>query len=104
VPGGDTVHGTGRDLHGMTPAQFWRYIRKAPIDQHWARQSDLLDGLDVKLIRLDDLTEWWKTTKSKVPLIRTNSTEGRVPSDWPLEQAILKYYAEDVKLYEEAKP
>lgn len=109
VSGGDSIHGTGRDLHGMTRAQFWRYVRKAPVDQHWQRQSEMLDVIgnvtshDVTLIRLDDLSKWWKTTPSKAPLHRINETHGRIISDYRLEQAILKHYEDDVILYEEAK-
>ena len=103
VPGGDMVHGTGRDLHGMTPAQFWRYIRKAPADNHWVSQTKLLEGREATLVRLDDLEKWWDLgTPSKVPLLRYNETTGDCPTDAKLEAAILEHYADDVKLFEEA--
>jgi hypothetical protein len=106
VPGGDTIHGTGDSLHGMTPEQFWRFIRKAPEDQHWMTQTKLLSELGdrpVTFVRLDDLSRWWQeVTPAKTPLLVLNQTMGRVPSNYKLEQDILNHYEDDVELYNEA--
>ena len=106
VPGGDNNYGTGRALHGKSPAQLWMHMRGHP-NKHWARQDDLLEGLvercTVAYVRLDDLTSWWNS-RSKTPMPCVNRTHGRVPTTYALEQSLRKYYADDLQLYAEAKP
>jgi len=104
VPGGDLVHGTGDDLHGMTPEQFWRFVRKAPADQHWMQQTTLLEDLQVTLVKMQHIQEWWHSTPSKRPLLCYNSTSSRIDETFSaeLEAAINKHYDADVRLYEVA--
>lgn len=96
VPGGDKYHGTGKALHGMSPHQFWKHTHKRP-DNHWEPQVNLVEDLpercDVRYMTLGDL---------RLTLPHVNATEGDVPMSRALERKILKYYAEDVALYERA--
>lgn len=90
-------------ITGLSPSELFEYIQEHK-NYHWASQSCLLDNIEAELVRLENMGEWWDAwPHSTLRYPHTNRTEGDVEVDDTLLLRLEDYYAEDMKLYEDAQ-
>lgn len=90
-----------KKVHGMPPRALMLHIMEGNKDVHWTRQVDLIGGLDVELIALDNLNDWWKE-KGYGELEVVNNTTGKMPTNEVIHNWLCSHYAEDFILYSRA--
>lgn len=89
------------EVHGMSPKELMHYIIAGNKDVHWTKQVDLIGKLEVELISLDNLNDWWKE-KGYGVLEVFNDTTGEMPVDEEVSNWIREHYAEDFALVSKA--
>lgn len=87
---------------GMQPNELMQHILEGNTDVHWAPQVKLLDGLNAKLICLENLNEWY-SDRGYGELHKFNATEGDIEIDELLRNQVLTFYAEDAILHARAE-
>lgn len=90
-----------KEIHGMSPKSLMLHIIAGNKDVHWTRQVDLISKLDVTLIALENLNDWWKA-RGYGELEVYNSTTGEMLLDESIRAWLCGYYAEDFILYSQA--
>ena len=88
-------------VHGMTPRALMLHIVAGNKDVHWTKQVDLIGSLDVELIALDNLNDWWRDNGCG-ELEMVNETSGSMPADEAVDNWLRDHYAEDFILYDKA--
>lgn len=92
-------------LAGMTPEELIDYIETTnKKDAHWDTQSEHEGGTAQVLVPLERFSDWWEEQGYPGPLKTVNRTE-KLPMDLSddLVERIKIHYADDVRLYKQAR-
>jgi len=89
------------DVHGLSPRALVAHISSGKKDVHWTPQAELFKDIDVTLIPLENLNDWWEA-RGYGKLEVVNETTGKMPMNEVIHQWLCNYYAEDFILYAKA--
>lgn len=90
-----------KEVYGLSPRALVAHISSGKRDIHWTPQAELYKEVDVTLIPLEKLNDWWKE-RGYGELEIVNSTDGKMPMNEMMQRWICDYYAEDFILYSKA--
>jgi hypothetical protein len=90
-----------KDVHGMSPRALTAHISSGKKDVHWTPQHELIGNLEVTLIPLEKLNQWW-SDNGYGELEVYNATEGEMQMNEMIHTWLCQFYAEDFILYSKA--
>ena len=91
----------GLGIHNLSQVELFEHIKKAPPDDHWTRQVDLLGDVSAIIVRLESMNAWWQEHMGgEYP--HDHATDGRSDISAALHALVLNHYADDVRLYANA--
>lgn len=89
----------GLGVCGMTQEQLFQHIRTARDNYHWSRQTDLLNGVECEVVRLEEIGDWWQKNMGGVGFPRLHSTDGETAIAPELLAKVRVHYLDDLRLW-----